>query len=63
MEFLGIIVSKKGMEKCKDKVETIQEWPIPKTIKEIQAFLGFANFYHQLIQDYSRVAILLTMLI
>ena len=49
MEFLGMIVSQKGLEMYKDKVQAIQEWPILKTIKEVQAFLGFANFDHQFI--------------
>jgi len=45
VEFLGMTVSAKGLEMCQDKVQTIQEWPTPNLIKEIQAFLGFANFY------------------
>ena len=44
---------------CQDKVQTIQDWPIPNSIKEIQAFLGFANFYRRYICDYSKVAMLL----
>ena len=32
VEFLGMIVSSKGLEMCRDKVQTIQEWPVPKTV-------------------------------
>jgi len=39
MEFLGMIVLAKGLEMCQDKVQTIKDWPIPKTVSEVQAFL------------------------
>jgi len=56
VEFLGMMVSTKGLEMCQDKVQTIQEWPTLNSIKEFQAFLGFANFYCYFICDYSKVA-------
>ena len=45
VEFLGMIVSSRGLEMCKDKIQTMEDWPIPKNIKEMQSFLGLANFY------------------
>ena len=62
VEFLSMIVTSKGLEMCKDKVEAIQKWPTPTTVKEVQAFLGFANFYRWFIYNYSRIAVPLTML-
>jgi len=44
------------------KVKTIQEWPEPKKVKDIQSFLGFANFYRRFIFNYSDIVILLTCL-
>ena len=35
------------------KVKAIQEWPVPKRIKEVQAFLGFGNYYQKFIKKYS----------
>ncbi len=35
------------------KVEAIKTWPTPSTIKELQCFLGFSNFYRRFIHDYS----------
>lgn len=52
-----MVVSNKGPGMCKDKIKAIQEWPIPKTIKDVQSFLGFAKFYRRFIEDYSRIAI------
>ena len=62
VEFLGMIVSAKGLEMYQDKIQTIQEWPVPSTVKEVQSFLGFANFYHCFISDYSQIAAPLTTL-
>jgi len=44
------------------KVKTIQEWPEPKKIKDIQFFLEFTNFYKCFIFNYSDIVILLTRL-
>jgi RNase H-like domain found in reverse transcriptase len=45
-----------------DKVKTIQEWPEPRKVKDIQSFLGFANFYRHFIYNYSDITIPLTRL-
>ena len=44
------------------KVTSILDWPIPKFVKEVQSFLGFANFYRKFIQNYSSLATPLTTL-
>lgn len=56
LEFLGYIVGKNGIRMSPDKVQAVLEWPIPTTVKEVQAFLGFANFYRRFIAQYSAVA-------
>lgn len=38
------------------KIRAIVEWPIPANRKDLQQFLGFANFYHRFVQDNSRIA-------
>ena len=42
------------------KVTAIAEWPEPKTVKDMQSFLGFANVYQWFIEKYSQKATLLT---
>ncbi len=60
MEYLVYILSPEGLCMSKDKVKAILDWPILWKVKDIQSFLGFANFYHHLIYEYSDIIILLT---
>jgi hypothetical protein len=60
VEFLGYRVHPGGIEMDPVKVETVINWPAPTSIREIQVFLGFANFYRRFIRHYSRVAAPLT---
>jgi hypothetical protein len=38
------------------KLEGILDWPAPKTVKEVQSFLGFGNFYCRFIKGFSHLA-------
>jgi len=63
VEYLGYILSPSGLTMSDKKVKIIQDWPEPKKVKDIQSFLGFANFYCQFIFNYSDIVISLTHLI
>ena len=56
VEFLGFIVNRNGVSIDINKVAAIADWPTPKNVKEVQSFLGFANFYRRFIDDYSKLA-------
>ena len=60
VEFLRFLVSHEGIKMDPAKVDTIQSWPEPQNIKEIQIFLSFANFYWRFITHYSQIAVPLT---
>jgi hypothetical protein len=62
VEFLGYIVSGEGLFINPNKIQTIMEWRKPKTIRDIQCFFSFANFYRLFIQDYSKITTPLTRL-
>ena len=62
VEYLGYILSPTGLRMSKKKVQIIQDWPEPRKIKDIPSFLGFANFYHCFIPNYSDITVLLAML-
>ena len=46
-----------------EQIEVVKMWPKPKFVQDIQAFLGFANFYCQFIKSFSKIAILLTLIL
>jgi len=45
VKYLGYIFSSSGLTMSDNKIKIIQDWPEPKKVKDIQSFLGFANFY------------------
>ncbi|SPC63716.1 uncharacterized protein UHOD_11307 [Ustilago sp. UG-2017b] len=59
-EFLGFVVSDQGVFMDPSKTEVITNWPVPKSVHDIQVFLGFCNFYRKFIPQYSRTAYTLT---
>jgi len=63
VEFLGVVISPKGMEMQKKKVERVLNWPAPRNIKEVQKFLGLANYYRRFIKNFARIAALLHVLV
>ncbi len=60
VKFLGYHIDQYGIKMDEGKVTAIRNWPIPTSIKELQRFLGFANFYRRFIQNYSSIASPLT---
>ena len=53
---LGHVVSSKGIEIDKVKVEVISKLPSPKTIREVHFFLGHTGFYRRFIKDFSAIS-------
>ena len=53
IEYLGLIISEDHVEMDPVKVTGVAEWPEPTNKREVQSFLGFANFYQRSIQDFS----------
>jgi len=54
--FLEVVIGPEGIKMEKEKVRGVLEWPTPKYVKDIQKFLGLANYYHQFIQGFASIA-------
>ena len=56
MGFLGVVIGSEGIKMEEEKVKGILEWTIPKCVKDVQKFLGLANYYHQFIEGFASIA-------
>ena len=55
--YLGFVVTPNGIEMEHDRVASIDDWPEPKSVREVLMFVGFANFYRRFIEGYSRITL------
>jgi len=56
VEFLGVVIGPEGIKMEKEKVKGVLEWLTPKCVKDVQKFLGLANYYRQFIEGFAMVA-------
>ena len=45
IHILEVVVDQEEVQMENDKIKAVKEWKIPIKIKEVESFLGFANFY------------------
>jgi hypothetical protein len=62
VEFCGLVVSQDGIHMAPIKTKAVDEWPTPTTLKALQSFLGFINFYRRFIPAFAKIALPLTAL-
>jgi transposase InsO family protein len=54
--FVGYVISPTGVSMEEDRVTTVRDWPEPTSHRDVQVFLGFANFYRRFIHGFSKIA-------
>jgi len=54
--YLGYEVSGEGISTDPAKVDAVKLWPLPKTVKDVRAFIGFCSFYRKFIKDFAQIA-------
>ena len=59
VKFLEVIIGKDGVRIKKEKVQGVIEWPVPRSVKDVQKFLGLANYYKQFVKNFAKIVKLL----
>ena len=60
--YLGYLISADGIRMDPKKLETISHWPEPRSVRDIQSFLGFTNFYRRFVDHYAQIVLPLNQL-
>ena len=57
--FLGVIIGPDGVRMEKKKIQGVVDWLVPRSVKDVQKFLGLANYYRQFVKDFAKIEKLL----
>ncbi|XP_028758775.1 uncharacterized protein LOC114717745 [Neltuma alba] len=63
VEYLGHVISSKGVDMDSTKISAIQQWPPPRTVTQLKGFLGLSGYYRRFIRHYAELACPLTKLL
>jgi len=50
------MVSAAGIDPQEQKIRSIQNWPVPKCVRDVRAFLGLASYYRKFVQNFASIA-------
>ena len=56
ISFLGHMVSAQGIDPQEEKIKSIQDWPVPKCVRDVRAFFGLASYYRKFVKNFAGIA-------
>ena len=56
VEYLGHIISKRGMASNPSKLNAMADWPIPSYLKQLRGFIGLAGCHRHFVQNFGQIA-------
>ncbi|KAL9976989.1 hypothetical protein ACROYT_G014344 [Oculina patagonica] len=56
VEYLGHVVTPDGVQPNPEKVRVVRDFPVPKNLKELRAFMGLANYYRRFVRGFAHIA-------
>ena len=56
VNYLGHVITTEGIQPDPKKVKVVQEYPAPKSVKEVRAFMGLTNYYRKFVKGFAQVA-------
>ena len=57
VDFLGRIVSENGIKLSNTDIKAVLDWPVPQSTREVEQFLGLANYHRTFIKNFARIAV------
>ena len=60
VRFLGFVVSRDGIRMEEENIDNVKKWPKSESVRDIQVFIDFANFYRRFLKGFNRIAVSLT---
>ena len=56
VSFLGHVISEDGIATDPGKIKMVTDWPVPRSVREVRAFLGLAGYYRRFVADFAAIA-------